>query len=866
MLTVPAYLTTQDGVTVFVDDTLFYLFYPVAAAPAVRLDKNGDPNFLLVKYTFSDQDRQANPALPAGGGYINFDIEFDVPADQLERVRQELQPRVDAEWNRLKKGTAEEQARPGVAGTTASPPVQFAAPTWTGGKVSMDAPQSAQLVAGRVAEGVPSLLSGNVAVFSMDLTPEGATFFQKTLVAPDGTGASDLSPIQVSYDLTFWARLPPVRIHITADSSKISQYVRKQLEGRGVDNCTTYDFDHTDIDTSSALMSGAITVQIDTGSGSLADDVIEELRKYSLELVKQMVQANFFTSTPPAGSGDIPSPDSASTTPSTNTKKYLKQHDECAKVHIEFNLEQRTVVEWPIHPQGTLQTFFRGMSASKLSQFVREIGLDDDFFKSLQLTVRAFSDFSDKELAAVEVQVDYQGTDENGQHQEKTSAFTFTSTDSQSWKVALIGSEHEYRYAYRPIFVGHDPGPFTDWLKSVSPQLNVSVPNPGKIDLDVLTGDVDFANLVDQVQVHLSYADPELSVGAEESVVILTPTRTQDHYHRAIYGVWRKPVQYTTRFRLKSGEVREDGGTKSTNGPQILINQAFGDVLQVNLLPAGNGWDDVIQVIVDVRYEDPANDYIVAGPPIQFRTPDEYKTWRVYLKNKDLKDFKYRWTTVFKTSADPVTTQWQTATGDQTVPIVVDRHGFKVAILADLLDFTTCPVTEMTMHYTGVAAGPPPETFTFRDKTPQSWIVDVPPGAPVQYTSQITYNPANHDPVVLPPASGTDTAVVIPPYRPAMAGKLSVQVLPPLIDFAATPIVAVDLKYDDNPNNVHQVGALTFTDKTSQIWAVDVKDVNSKTFGYRLTYYTADGNAHAKDFVYGEVPRIIIPRYVPASG
>jgi hypothetical protein len=68
-------------------------------------------------------------------------------------------------------------------------------------------------------------------------------------------------------------------------------------------------------------------------------------------------------------------------------------------MHIEFNLEQRSVVEWSIHPQATLETFFHGMTPEQIEQYVREINLEDDFFKNLQLDVRAFTDFGDPNVA-----------------------------------------------------------------------------------------------------------------------------------------------------------------------------------------------------------------------------------------------------------------------------------------------------------------------------------------------------------------------------------------------------------------------------------------------------------------------------------
>jgi hypothetical protein len=523
MLQAPAYANI-NGVTIYADDSLFYKFYPVAAAPRIRLDPNGRPVFLLVKYAISDEDRLANPSLPAGGGCLNFDIQFDVEDANLAEIRKQLQPFVNATWQQLKNGSAQDQALPGVAKTTEPPKIEFGTPTWTGGKVAMDAPQAKELVQARVSEAEPSLLSGNIAVFNMDLTPAGATFMQRTLVQPEG--GIDLTPLQVSYDLKFWARLPPVSIHIQADSKKIHEYMHKVLDGRGVDYCTTYDFAHTDLTEDSVKMSGVIDVQIDTGSGSLPEEVIDELRKYSLELVKQMIQSSFFTSQPPSppAGGEPPNLSDRS----GNTKKYLKKLYNAAEMSINFNLEQRSVIEWQVHPQATLETFFHGMSPEEIKQHVREIDLDDDFFKNLQLTVRAFTDFSDPAVAAVEVQVRYAGSDENGQAREKNETFTFTSAEPQKWSVSLIGRQREYQFRYRVGFKGQEADPFSQWAASKSPDLNVSIPNPGKIDLMVLAGDVDFETLVQQVQVQVVYEDAGSGVLREESVLLLNASRQED--------------------------------------------------------------------------------------------------------------------------------------------------------------------------------------------------------------------------------------------------------------------------------------------------------------------------------------------------
>ena len=448
MLAAPAFREIE-GVTIFVDDLVWYRFYPIPPNPRVRLDKNGNPVFLLVKYAFSDEDRVRQPNLPPGGGYLNLDIAFDLTPDLLERVRTNLQEWVNAEWNRLKNGTPEERAKPAV--NLAEPPkVEFGTPTWTSGKAALDAPQATELVSKRVAEAEPSLLAGNVAVFSMDLTSAGATFMQKALVGEEGQEGSDLTVLQVGYDLKFWARLPPVRIHVKADSEKLYQYAHKTMEGRGIDHCTTYDFSNTKVDTETARLSGFIDVQIDTGSSSLSDEVIEELRSYSLKMVKDMIESSFFTDDRPP-SLPAGTPDS-STPPGRNGKKYLREVSETASMKIELNLEQRSVVEWPIHPQATMETFFRGMSAEQLRQYVKVVDLHDDFFKSLGLEIRVFADFGGDVISAVAVQMSYEGTDENGRRQEKNETVTFTSSEPQKWNPSLIGSQREYKYRYQVGF------------------------------------------------------------------------------------------------------------------------------------------------------------------------------------------------------------------------------------------------------------------------------------------------------------------------------------------------------------------------------------------------------------------------------
>ena len=144
----------------------------MADQPRVRLDADGQPVFLLVKYALSDEELGAQPPRCRAAAATSTSTWCSSWDDaQREAVRANLQAWVDTEFARRQAGSAEEKAS--VQGMTAPPPVDFGTPTYTGGTVAMDAPQTSVLVSKRVASGAPSLLADNVSVFSMDLTSEG---------------------------------------------------------------------------------------------------------------------------------------------------------------------------------------------------------------------------------------------------------------------------------------------------------------------------------------------------------------------------------------------------------------------------------------------------------------------------------------------------------------------------------------------------------------------------------------------------------------------------------------------------------------------------------------------------------------------
>jgi hypothetical protein len=848
MLQVPALAVIED-VTVFSDDTRYDLFYLVTGVPTVRLDAEGNPVFLLVAYAFSSDDRAANPSLPGGGGYLNFDTALVVDPATQDKIRATLQPRVDAEWRRRSAGTPDERAS--VAGTTAPPSLEFDTPTWTRGKVTLDAPQNTALVSARVSEGSPSLLNGATAVFNLDLTPAGATFMQQTLLGPDGAGATDLTPVQVGYDLSFWARLPPVSIIVTADSQKIHEYIHKQLQGRGIDYCTTYDFDHTNLTSDTITASGAVTVSIDQGSASVTPDVLGDLRTYALDLLKQMITTQFFAQPHQSGQPGSSAPDGVSGDGSTF---YLKEYDQ-ATMHLDVHLQQRSVVEWPVFPQATLESFFAGRPASELSRYVRKISLDDPFWATLKIPVRVFADWTGP-VSWVRVDLEYAppGVDP------KSTSFTFDAThaDAQEWSQNIVGGEVAFRYRTTIAFKDRDPPPAGEWLTTTVPAVNIQAVAPA-VSAAVTLGDVDFG-VVSSVQVTLAYEDPDQGIAREEHTLVLTSTKQSDSWERVVYKPVTRPIQYRTRFSLASGDVQDDQTWHTLDGSQLVVNQDRSGMLRVSLLPSGDGWADVLRVMVDLAYADPNSDNYEVDNTIDLESIDQFKTWMVPLRNPLLRDYRYRWAASFH-NGHLSQTDWQKASGDGALPIVIKRPGINVTFFADMIDFKTTPMVEVTGVYTATGKTIQ-ETFVFGKNAAQSWSIDVPDGSPIDFTWQATYSLPGADPITTPPVREQNTMVILPAYRAPHSGKLTVSILGNLVDYDVTPLVGVDLQYDDDASNVHATGSFVLNKATpTATWDVDRNDAVANQFGYTLTYYTPDGNPHPQPIKHDTAPRIIIPRY-----
>ena len=888
MLKLPAFMHKQfptgEAVTIFQDDAQFWRFYVIPGFPTVRVDPNGNPVFMLIKYNLSDETRETNPELPRGGGYMVFDSELKVTTEQLDEVKKDLQKYADEEFERIKKlpddskktltlgatfndtigqqwGQTGMTGAPRASGTThtdttlempgpgdnaalatmAKPTVVIGEPLWKSGKVTMNAPTSAGLVQNKIGERPASLIGNNVAAFSLDLTPDGASFMQQTLVGADGKGATDLTPIQVVYELTMLAKLPPAHMYLKFNTSSVYHACQELFHEH--DNCSDDYFTSENMMTS-AIEAGLVVIKIDMG-GITDPDIQKMLMQQATDATQQLLTERF------AKKEHKPLEEWANSDLATSSEEVyrLKQQSEVDMTDYEQTMEIQSTIEYKIAPQGTLQAFFHNLK--DMSPFVRTVDVNDPFFMTLGLKARAFAKWQEDGVAFVELEVKYEQ-----KNQVKTQTFTFSpeKTEPQVWDPSLIDGKREFEFRYRVAFVGREAGDFTKWEKATTRNLNVAVETPGKLDVDVSGVGLDFANVLDAALVHLRYEDTAHEVPLAGQSILLSADRGSGKWTRLLYAPWVKPVEYKVEYLLKSGTTVATQWM-ATDGPtqNILIKRPDVDVLDLTLIPAGV-WTDVIQSVLSLKYTDGSYS---RDAQFNFKTADEFKKWAVLMLNANKRKFQYKILSTFK-NGDTQETAWLEREGDQAVPVlVVGPPRLTTKVTGAVLDYASTPLVKVDLEYKDPQGGGDVESFSLQAPTDvRAWSIPLREGAPKAYRFKTTYYPKEGDPVERDWETTDTELIVVPRYS---IPKVGAEFSPIMQKFELTPAVEVNLAYDNAQDNIHERMTLVFTSKDKQSWFVAVPDSAPRKYDMSVTWYFADGTEKSAAAVTLDKPAVVLP-------
>ena len=204
---------------------------------------------------------------------------------------------------------------------------------------------------------------------------------------------------------------------------------------------------------------------------------------------------------------------------------------------------------------------------------------------------------------------------------------------------------------------------------------------------------------------------------------------------------------------------------------------------------------------------------------VSLKTAEDLRVWSVRLRDPDRTGFRYRVTVSYRDGGFEEGPLVEHA-GGGVLPIKVrEPRTSEVVLVPNRLDFAQAPLTKVVLNH---PASGTTTTFTFTEAARAVWSVPIRPNEPLSYTAEVTHFPEDGDPVELEPTTETDTAYIIPPYTAPKPGALKIELRPTLIDFAKTPLVTVDVLYEDEENGFRREDTFAFESKEPLLWAFDV--------------------------------------------
>ncbi len=641
MLTFESPFFEEEGIILFRDHADPTLFHYLAGPPRLTRGPDGHPHLLLIKY------RRALEALGGagedlreqlGGGFLMFGVDCGIDDSTKQRLRTAMQARL-----------------PPTAGAVSLVPVLY-----SDGKVSvlaLDAASSpapagdeeaaaTKFVTKVLGTAKPSLLQDQRAVFSLSLSSDGVTLLEEAY-------RSELSPIGVMYELEFAGLRPALAVVAKANLKRVADKLAAEFgvkTGQGTgggasgggnagSNAGGSEGGNTERRTEAAG-----TAQGQSGAGTAFDlklqaalewlkdesaieievirqqagESVDAMERQAMDLLKESILKQFFQpvmTTQPINPATVAQQLQQATTQQINRGqgaggsqveiglRFSYTHTEEDKV-VTYDYRVQAP-ETRIHaPNGFFTALVDG---SEQARHIREVDLDDEFFRVLDVDVRTTADFEALDLSALTVELQYGGSIE-APEVTGTVVFTPTAHEPRHFRAALDRGDHSYRYRLGFKFGGTaeaDAQSRTlDWRRATTRALVVHPPE----DLEILNvllepGRVDW-EIIDSIETRLRYAHEPAAFVAERTFMFRNGTEPQRWTVRLPVGAApRYTIQHT--WHLKGGNTIASEAQPATDR-RVFINDPFVDRLPIIVDPQVDP-EEVLRIVVELQYEDEDN-------------------------------------------------------------------------------------------------------------------------------------------------------------------------------------------------------------------------------------------------------------------
>lgn len=651
------------GLMIYRDHQNKNLFYYVPERP--RLARNdGVPEFVLLKYkrditdnpNFDPETKQA-----LGGGLLSFTVDLSIDDEQLQEVKQELSQFAEGTVKltpiQFRKGSV----RLSISKDEADSP-----------DAEPDQPRGLRFFEEVYGTNEPSLFGFNRATFAVVLSQESVTLFEEGF-------RSGISPIGVIYDLEFLGLRPAFNIRITADYKRIYNHLEIGLAARGqiqvISLAAEIDLAFQKLREEGAIKVEVLNFTDDANLRKQADeafkwfkqDLLKDFFKTALEppsfmkrpagqglvsqlqnLFKGLTERQAGSSRPQRGTpttatvnatpGARTMQSAAPSTTQTNravsnaatqgggagssganrslspfqvafSLKYYRQ-EELKKRSFIYSMQ--AAVARDAAPQGLFSTMIEGLD---LERSIKEVSLDDDFFKRLVATVSMGTNLEAAGVSSIAVNLEYPSERLPTEEPMHVDGFVFSPNNLESKTFTTWLNDRkslDYRYKmdvfFRPDspYVGKDDHILTDWITTRSRQLLLDPLGEIELfDLEISLGEID-DDEVSQVQVECLYEDITNDFETQKTF-LLKPGEASQHWRLRLSDAENNTYKYKVTYFLKDN-LRVQTDWQDSQDPNLIINEPFRNTLDIRLVPLLDR-ENLVEAIVDLTYRDEETGY-----------------------------------------------------------------------------------------------------------------------------------------------------------------------------------------------------------------------------------------------------------------
>jgi len=662
MLYLDAPIGVINGVMIYRDHKDASLFHWVVERP--RLARNeGVPEFVYLKYKRDitdnpDFDPAAKESL--GGGFLAFTVDLGLEEDELEALKGKLSQFAEGEVKlspiSFRKGSVRLSITKDAADAKDAKPEE---------------PRGLNFFEEVYGATKPSLVGFNRATFGVVLSQEAATLFEAALRA-------GISPIGVLYDLEFLGLSPAFNVKITAEYHRVYTHLETEFGIKGQIQVVSLAADIAAA-FQKLRDEGVIKVEVmhftdDADLRKQANEAFEWFKKELLaDFFKSALEPPSFMkrsgdglglmgqlqnlfgalntaqpaasaapvrgapSSEPANAAAAPeNQDSGVTRSADNNRavsnavgggssaggdsklspfqvafslKFYRQEELKTRV---FEYSMQAAVARPAAPQGLFSTMVKGLD---LSRAIKEVNLDDDFFKRLIATVSMGGDLAAAGVSTVAVNLEYPGVRKPGEEPMHVDGFVFTPQDlSPKVFTTWLNDKKDLNYRYQmeahfkpdSPWVGKEAHVTSDWVVTRDRQLTLDpLDAVGLLDLMVSLGDMD-SGQVSQAQVELFYEDAPNDFRARKTL-LLKPADAPVHWQLRLSNSALRSYQYRVLYFLGENVQFQTDWIQSDNST-LMINEPFRGTLNVRLVPLLDA-NALVEAVTDLTYQEEDTGY-----------------------------------------------------------------------------------------------------------------------------------------------------------------------------------------------------------------------------------------------------------------